>query len=208
MQSNEEPTSNEALTASRIAHRAPLISPAADAADSTVRMPLVDLLAGHVVQHGETVQMLLKPSRWFVVLNSLAFMGMTVVATLGLYMTNVRPFDSRSTTIQFIILLCAGRLMWSVVQWMGRYYILTNLRVIRVSGVFTVDVQSYPLRRVEAVKLWRTVGERLLSKGTLEITGSEGAPIGWQTISRPNRIMERVQMAVSRAKNTGGGAAG
>ncbi len=203
--------SNEQLPidpTARVAHRAPLIAPAADAVDSTVRMPLVDLLAGHVMQHGEMVQMLLKPSRWFIVLDSLGFIGLSVVATLGLRMINVRPFDTTVATIQFLILLSAGRLMWSVLQWMGRYYILTDLRVIRVAGVFTVDVQSYPLRRVEAVKLYRPTGERLLNKGTLDIIGSEGAPIGWQTISRPKRIMERVQIAVTRARSNGGGAVG
>ena len=136
------------------------------------------------------------------------FIGMAVLATLGLRMINARPFDSAPSAFQLLLLLSAARLMWSVVQWMGRYYILTDLRVIRVSGVFTVDVQSYPLRRVESVKLYRNICERLLNKGTLEITGSEGAPIGWQTISRPKRVQERVQAAVARAKHNGCGTAG
>lgn len=207
MKNDEGPS--QSTTSARLAQRGPMISPAADAADNAaVRMPLVNLLAGQVVQHGEMVQLLLKPSRWFIVLNSMGFIGLSLVATLGLRLLTARLFESTAAMVQFLILLSAGRLMWSVVQWMGRYYILTDLRVIRVSGVFTVDVQSYPLRRVEAVKLYRTMGERLLNKGTLDIIGTEGAPIGWQTISRPKRIQERVQAAVARAKNNGCTAAG
>src|SRR5688572_306407 len=100
---NEKPISPND-TAARIAQRAPLISPAADAADTTaVRMPLVDLLAGNVVQNGEIVQLLLKPSRWFIVLNSLGFMGLAVVVTLGLRIIGVRPFDTASAPIQLLI---------------------------------------------------------------------------------------------------------
>ena len=51
------------------------------------------------------------------------------------------------------IFVLAGRVMWAVLQWMSRMYILTDLRVIRLSGVFHVDIYDCPLRKIARTRL-------------------------------------------------------
>lgn len=182
---------------------APPVANATDAANPPARMPLAVLLAGQVLQDGEIVQIIIKPSRWFILLNSLLFCTGVVVIVSLLHVSHWQPLGSLTASIQLSILLIAARLMWSVLQWSGRYYLLTNLRVIRLSGVFDVEINSIPLRKVSSVKLYRTVSERLLNKGSLEIAGQDFPLIFWQTISRPSDHLERVTIAVKKSQQNG-----
>lgn len=188
--------------------RSSLLTPAteaADAVDAVVGTPLATLIVGNVIPQGEIVQLLIKPSRWFVLLNSFRFAVITVVVLTLLHVLGVRLVLSKSLSVQFGLFLIAGRVMWSTVEWMGLYYILTDLRVARVSGIFSLQIQSCPLRKVEAVNFYTTVGERLLGKGCIEMTNPE-KKMTWQTVGRPQRIHRLVSAAVARAKSNGCGA--
>lgn len=184
--------------------RSSLITPATDAADVVAVSPLATLLAGNVIPQGELIHLLIKPSRWFIFLNSLRFTVATVLAITALHVLGNPLVLSKSLSVQFGLFLIAGRVMWSVVQWMGRYYILTDLRVVRVSGIFSIDIQSCPLKKVENVNFYSFVGERVLGKGCVEMTFADDKMI-WQTISRPHRIYITVAAAVARAKSNGCG---
>jgi hypothetical protein len=182
---------------------APPVVNAAEAADApAARVSLAALLTGNVIQDGEVVQMIVKPSRWFIFLNSLLFSGAVIALFALLHVTHWHPVDPRSA-IQLTILLVAARMMWSALQWMGRYYILTDHRLIRLSGVFDVQITSIPLRKVSGIRLYRTVSERFLFKGSLEILGSEHPMMLWQTVSRPKRVYERVYAAVNKSQTNG-----
>jgi hypothetical protein len=89
-----------------------------------------------------------------------------------------------------------------VLQWMGRLYVLTDLRIMRLAGVFHVDVFECPLRKVARTLLDQTVRDRLLQIGTITIIpeDEQSAPGQWLLVSRPARIHDRVQRAVARAK--------
>jgi hypothetical protein len=181
----------------------PPVAHAAEAAEAAVvRVSLAALLAGHVIQDGEIVQMILKPSRWFIILNSLFFNGMVIAFFALLHVVGWHLFEPRST-LQLIVLLIAARMMWSALQWMGRYYILTNHRLIRLSGVFDVQIMSIPLRKVSGIRLYQTVSERLLNKGSLEVTAPGYSSMLWQTFSRPKHIYECVRAAVLRSQSNG-----
>ncbi|MGC4031499.1 MAG: PH domain-containing protein [Tepidisphaeraceae bacterium] len=189
--------------------RSSLLTPAteaADAVDAAVGTPLATLIVGNVIPQGEIVQLLIKPSRWFVLLNSFRFAVITAVLIALLHVLGVPVMLSKSLTIQFGLFLIAGRVMWSTVEWMGLYYILTDLRVVRVSGIFSIQIQSCPLRKVEAVNFYTTVGERLLGKGCIEMTNPE-KKMTWQSVGRPHRIHRMVAAAVARAKSNGCGPA-
>jgi hypothetical protein len=92
--------------------------------------------------------------------------------------------------------------MWAVLQWMSRLYILTDLRIIRLSGVFTLDVFDCPLRKIARTRILYTVRERILGLGSVEIIpADENYPIGmWQTIARPVAINDQIVAAINRAK--------
>jgi hypothetical protein len=113
----------------------------------------------------------------------------------------------RVRAIEAGLLRLAGRITWAVIQWVSRLYILTNLRILRLSGVFYPDVFDCPLRRVARARLSRPVRERLLGLGSIEIIPlDEKQPIGvWQTIARPVKVHEQVIATINRAKQGTGG---
>ena len=65
-------------------------------------------------------------------------------------------------------------LLRNVIIWTSQQYIVTDWRVIQISGVFSKDVTDSSLEKVNDVKLEQSLGGRLLDYGDLEIlTASE-----------------------------------
>ena len=58
----------------------------------------------------------------------------------------------RVAYIETTIFLIAGRVMGAVLQWMGRLYVLTDQRIIRLAGVFISDLYDCPLRKVSRIE--------------------------------------------------------
>jgi hypothetical protein len=73
-----------------------------------------------------------------------------------------------------LLLLPLLSLLRNVIIWTSRQYIVTDWRVIQISGVFNKDVSDSSLEKVNDVKLEQSFGGRLLDYGDLEIlTASE-----------------------------------
>jgi len=65
-------------------------------------------------------------------------------------------------------------LLRDVITWTSRQYIVTDWRVIQISGVFNKEVTDSSLEKVNDVKLEQSFAGRLLDYGNLEIlTASE-----------------------------------
>ncbi len=165
------------------------------------------LLGTHVLRDGELVLMILKPSLWFIVFNSFAFAVVVAFIAVVLAVLDHRMHDH--FYFEAAIFFIAGRLMFAALQWMGRLYILTDLRVLRITGVFGVEIFDCPLRKVVRARLVSASREKLVGVGSIEIIPSdESIPTAvWQTIARPREIYERLQAAINRAKQSGSGCA-
>jgi hypothetical protein len=163
------------------------------------------LLGTHVLRDGELVLMILRPSLWFIVFNSFAFAVVVAFVAVVLDVIDHRMHDHFffETALFFI----TGRLMFAVLQWMGRLYILTDLRILRITGVFGVDIFDCPLRKVVRIRMVSSSREKLVGVGSIEIIPSDdNYPTAiWQTIARPREIYERLQAAINRAKQSGPG---
>ena len=179
-------------------------TPAVSAARTT---SLGTLLGSHILRDGELVLMILKPSLWFIVFNSLAFAISTAVVAAALALADRRMHDHFFLEAALFVII--GRPMWAVLQWMGRIYILTDQRVLRITGVFTVDIFDCPLRKVVRARIVSSAREKLVAVGSIEIIPSDEAMPSavWQTIARPKEIHERLQAAITRAKQSGTGCA-
>jgi hypothetical protein len=175
---------------------------AAPEAPVSVRGSLASLLAGHVLQDGEVVLLILKPSRWFMILSALKFLAGSAIACIAGWKLWPYMFQSELFWAQLFVLIAVGRLGWATLVWMGRYYLLTNLRIIRLSGVFEVDIFACPLRRVARTRLIYTTRERLTLRGSVEIIpDSDDRPVGvWQTLRQPAAVKQQIDAAISRAK--------
>lgn len=171
--------------------------------------PFAALLAGHVLRDGEVIILLLRPSRWFIVLSSLRFLAIVAILMIaGVIFFQRLQIDSRQI-VEAGAFVMAGRLMWAVMQWMSRLYILTDLRILRLSGVFSVEIFDCPLRKVARTLLDRTLAERIFRIGSIiVIPQDENYPIGsWQMVARPREVHEQILASISRAKQGGAGCA-
>jgi hypothetical protein len=190
----------------------PPVNASEGAGAATVEAPtatsLATLLSRHVLRDGELVILLLKPSVLFIPLSSLRFAAVVLLCMTAVFVFDiddkVRALNVLSV-IELGIFLITGRLMWAVLQWNALLYVLTDLRVLRVSGVFNVQIFDCPLRKVARTRLLFTARERLLGLGTIEIIplAEESAEGLWQTIARPRQIHEQLVATINKAKQTG-----
>ena len=176
---------------------------AADAAPAATS--LATLLTRHILRDGELVILILKPSIWFVPLSSIKF-----IAAVLIFMIAAKVFDDHLPYNPFVyvetgVFLLAGRLMWAVQQWTARLYVLTDMRILRIAGVFSVNIFDCPLRKVAQVRLASNLRERLCGVGSIEIIPQDEtcAPGVWQTIGKPHQVLEHVQTAIRKAKHNG-----
>jgi hypothetical protein len=162
---------------------------------------LAALLAGHVLRNGEVVLLILKPSLWFIPLTSLKFAaGMAICAIAAKLWL---PPGVAWYYVEAALFLVAGRLMWATLHWMGRVYVLTDQRVLRLSGVFTIDIYDCPLRRIREARLVRNVRERILRLGSIEILPRDDnrLPAVWQMVRRPMDVLQTLQRAIRKSRH-------
>jgi hypothetical protein len=172
------------------------------------RASLAALLAGHILQDGEVVILILKPSLWFLVLSSLPFAAVVSILLIW-FLIYSNPNLSHSQTAAYIeaaVALVAGRMIWAILQWMGRFYILTDLRILRLGGVFSIELFDCPLRKIARTRVVASTLERLVSTGTIDIVPLEGSWVlgNWQTIDQPKEVHEQIVASINRAKQGGG----
>lgn len=161
--------------------------------------PMASLLTRHLLRDGEVILLVLKPSVLFIVLSSLRFIAATLIVAIA-----ARIWMQASTHLcaEATVFCIVGRLMLATLNWIGRLYVLTDQRVLRISGVLNVDICDCPLRKVARTRVLRTFREKLLRLGSIEIIPQEEErPCAlWQTIARPIEINEQVSETIRKAK--------
>ena len=173
---------------------------AADADARPFRTSLAALLTGHILRDGEVVLLILKPSLWFILFNSMRFSAAVLIAVIAAQLW--LPQSVAASIAYAGAFVLAGRVMWAVLQWMGRLYVLTDLRIVRLSGVFNVEIFDCALRKVGSTRLTRTFREKLWRLGSIEIIPADDSctPSVWQTVKRPDEVFAKVQSTIARAK--------
>lgn len=178
-------------------------TPAAAApADAVLIGPLAALLTRHVLRDGEVVLLMLRPSLWFIPFVCLRFAAVVLILMINAQIFNEQIHWHARLYNELGTFFLIGRLMVAVLQWLGRLYILTDLRVMQMSGVFGVEICDCPLRKVARVRLVYTLKERLLRLGSVEIIPFDDAfQVGlWQTVPKPREVHRIITQAVRRAK--------
>ena len=134
---------------------------------------LAALLTGHILQDGELILLILKPSRWFILLSSLRW-----AAAIGILMVAAKVYGDalpgkNGLYLEAGIFVIAGRIMFAVLQWMSRLYVLTDMRIVRLTGIFTPTLFDCPLRKVQLTRVSYTTRERVLGLGSIEILSAD-----------------------------------
>jgi uncharacterized membrane protein YdbT with pleckstrin-like domain len=177
----------------------PLAEPTSVRADSAVIVPR------GLIQDGEIIVLAVKPSGFFVVLASLPVVLAVAAIWIATYV--LHGWLPKVVPDRAIAALCAlavaVRLIVAILQWLARFYVLTDRRVIRVKGVLRVDIFECPLTRVQNTYLTLALAERVFGMGTIwfATAGTGGPEAAWLMIAKPREIHQIVVEYIRLAQN-------
>jgi uncharacterized membrane protein YdbT with pleckstrin-like domain len=161
------------------------------------------ILPADLLQGGEIVILLLKPSPWYILLGCLGTL-LAIIAFAAMLLL-IQPWLSigshaRNEIIALTVALCGVRLGWQTLEWLSRTYVLTDRRVIRIKGVLRVEMFQAPLRNISHTEVLFTVTERIFRLGTLSFAtaGSAFPEAYWLMVRRPLAVHRRVMQAIHR----------
>jgi uncharacterized membrane protein YdbT with pleckstrin-like domain len=105
------------------------------------------------------------------------------IAAISALTTMVNPLAG----FGFLLLLIPLAIMlWDILTWNNRQYIVTNRRVIQISGIFSKDVVDSSLEKVNDVKMTQSFFGRMFDYGDVEIlTASETGDNMFKRIGDP-----------------------
>lgn len=121
---------------------------------------------------------LISHQHWFILVSAIIFeiilililIALTIIA--GTYFPELALLIGAIGTI--LLLLPLSTMIRDILDWMNRQYIVTNRRVIQISGVLNKNVTDSSLVKVTDVKMGQSAFGRLFNYGDIEIlTASE-----------------------------------
>ncbi len=121
---------------------------------------------------------LISHQHWFILVSAIIFeiilililIALTIIA--GTYFPELALLIGAIGTI--LLLLPLSTMIRDILDWMNRQYIVTNRRVIQISGVLNKNVTDSSLVKVTDVKMGQSAFSRLFNYGDIEIlTASE-----------------------------------
>lgn len=165
-----------------------------------------ELVPERLLDGGEIVILAIKPSLWFILFASARWVAFFVlIAALAPRLEPVLPWGSPVMLTKAAVALAAARLGFATLEWVARLYVLTNRRVMRVRGIFNVDLFECSLLRIENTHLTFAWYERIFGLGSIwfATAGTAGREPGWLTVARPLEVHEQVRAAIARARGQG-----
>ena len=175
-----------------------------DAAPTTpMEAHAATLLPPQLLQSGELIILLLKPSAWFILLGSLRFLAVVGIAVLGmLWLSGPQGWRylDRGDIVILGFVACAARLFWQFLIWLSHVYVLTDRRIIRVSGVLRVSVFETSLKKVQHTTAYYSIRERLFGLGSIGFAtaGTAVFEVWWLMVSNPLDVHRTITQTLSR----------
>lgn len=153
----------------------------------------------------------IRPSVWFLFMVRLdVAAGILGVCVLGLIAAELQWLQIRPVASALSAGVGLAALLGvNCVDWLCRAYVLTDRRVVRVSGILRRVVYEAPLNRVQSVTLHKGIRERLCGCGTIVVSSaadsSAGGSLSWYFIDRPEQASALLRETI---RKYGGGASG
>jgi len=163
------------------------------------------MLPAELLQPGEIIILLLKPSVWFILLVPIRILTLIVVLAMAGDLANsyLDVGMSRQNTLLVATTLILFRLFWQFLEWLSRVYVLTDRRVITVAGVIRVRLFETPLQKIQHTNLLFSLRERLFGLGTLAFATAGTAAIEtyWLMVNEPLKVHQKVVQTISRYRH-------
>jgi hypothetical protein len=160
------------------------------------------MLPAELLQPGEIIILLLKPSAWFILLAPLRTLAMILV--LAIVASAVNSYATLGFNGQNIALAGAAliliRIFWQFLEWLSRVYVLTDRRVITVAGVIRVLVFETALENVRHTNAIFSLRERLFALGTISFAtaGTAVNETFWLMLSNPLEVHQKIVQTLQR----------
>jgi hypothetical protein len=178
---------------------------AEQAVNQQVNPDINQLLPSDLIAEDEEVVFAAKPSLWSIAF--LSFRTVVVAGAISVLAMILGPILHLGLLSLYIIEFCGLAAMLRVgfafLQWVSRSYVLTNRRVIRIRGVFTIDIFQCSLGRLQNTFLILTLPQRFFNLGNIEFTtaGGVGIEAVWRHCRDPLKIHQQLIRAINRAQN-------
>jgi uncharacterized membrane protein YdbT with pleckstrin-like domain len=168
-------------------------------------MPKAAAAAGlELLGDDEIIQLSIRPSLWCIVLYSWKLVTATILLAMSILVaTRGQPSFGVSIAVVVMLMLAFSIIAAATLQWASQLYVLTNRRVLRFHGVFSVDVRELGLKQVAEVQNHAAWYHPLLRLGSLCMTPTtaDKQAVLWEHVARPDEIQQIVQQAIRRAKS-------
>ena len=164
---------------------------------------LAGMIPAQLLQPGEIIILLIKPSILFVILEPLrSLLSILVLGAAAYWLANhdMLAALSRGDVVFITIAALAARLTWQFLEWLSRTYVLTDRRVVRIKGVLRVQVFECALKQINHTSTTFSLRERLFALGSISFAtaGTAFQEATWQMIANPLEVHEQVVRAINR----------
>lgn len=185
---HRKPTSKHALAAAE----------AGDAAEAEPTLARANaMLPAELLQPGELIILLVKPSPLFILLVPMRFIAIVLLCTVLAVQLQKRGINlglDRHDLIIATLAIIGVRLFWQMLDWLSHVYVLTDQRVIRVQGVLNVHVFECPLQKIQQTDLILPLVQRLFWLGSIGFAtaGTAGHEAYWLMVAKPLEVHKKI----------------
>ena len=170
--------------------------------DRQVNIEVDRLLPSDLLSEDEKPLVAIKPSLWIVAF--LSFRTIVIASAATATAMALGPWMDWGHWGGYVILCCGVlvlvRIGFALLQWSSRSYVLTDKRVIRVRGVFTIDIFQCSLERIQNTFLVLTVLQRILGLGHVVFTtaGTGSVEAVWQYVKDPLKVHNQLISLINK----------
>ncbi len=153
------------------------------------------LFAAALLEPGEIIVGMWRPSLWFVPLRCARTVVVLALATV-MAATGAASAELAwsGAIVQCGALGIAGVVTATALDWGSRVYVLTDRRVLRRRGVLVPSLYACTLQRLRRIEVGGSVWQRLTGVGTLTFSAREEGPAdaAWVMVARAAAVHELV----------------
>jgi len=160
-----------------------------------------ELVPARLLEGGEIVILAVKPSLWHILLSSWPVLVVAGGIIALMHLAGQAIVGGLAQRVVFVIcfLAAGGRVVLGAMDWMGRFYVLTNRRVMLIYGILSEQVVQCPHVKISSVTLSASFDERIVGLGSLILRiNCPPQRIDWVHVAGPQRIYNILQDAIHR----------
>lgn len=170
-------------------------------------MPLTSsasMPASAILQGNEIIELYIKPSRWFIALESAPTAGPSLVLAGLVYWADHAIWSESALVVVMLLLVltAVASVGLAALQWASRVYVLTNRRVMRFRGIVNVQFDECPLLSIARLELRTPWYQRWVWVGTIGITArnESGEVMAWRMVTRPQEVYRKLRRAIEESQ--------